>query len=99
MLAHVQNDLFAVGADLSCPIVDEAEYPPLRFEPDYIDRLEGRCALYNEQVPKLRSFILRGGTPAAAAVHIACTVTRRAERSTWAAIQEHCDSMNVLTAK
>lgn len=99
VLTHVQNDLFDVGADLSCPVVDNPEYPPLRVEPDYIDRLEGWCDHYNEQLPKLRSFILRGGTPAAAAVHIACTVTRRAERSAWAAIEEHGDTMNVLTAK
>ncbi|KQV73700.1 cob(I)yrinic acid a c-diamide adenosyltransferase [Aeromicrobium sp. Root344] len=99
VLTHVQNDLFDVGADLSCPVVDNPEHPPLRVEPDYIDRLEGWCDHYNEQLPKLRSFILRGGTPAAAAVHIACTVTRRAERSAWAAIEEHGETMNVLTAK
>jgi len=99
VLTHVQNDLFDVGADLSCPVVEDPKYPPLRVEPDYIDRLEGWCDQYNEQLPKLRSFILRGGTPAAAAVHIACTVTRRAERSAWAALEEHGDTMNVLTAK
>ncbi|MBC7630012.1 cob(I)yrinic acid a,c-diamide adenosyltransferase [Aeromicrobium sp.] len=99
VLTHVQNDLFDVGADLSCPVVATPEYPPLRVEPDYIDRLEGWCDHYNEQLPKLRSFILRGGTPSAAAVHIACTVTRRAERSAWAALAEHGDTMNVLTAK
>ncbi|AXT85560.1 ATP:cob(I)alamin adenosyltransferase [Aeromicrobium sp. A1-2] len=99
VLTHVQNDLFDVGADLSCPVVDNPEYPPLRVEPAYIDRLEAWCDHYNEQVPKLRSFILRGGTPSAAAVHVACTVTRRAERAAWAAIAEHGDSMNVLTAK
>jgi cob(I)alamin adenosyltransferase len=99
VLTHVQNDLFDVGADLSCPVVEDPKYPPLRVEPDYIDRLEGWCDHYNEQLPALRSFILRGGTPAAAAVHIACTVTRRAERSAWAALEAHGDSMNVLTAK
>jgi cob(I)alamin adenosyltransferase len=99
VLTHVQNDLFDVGADLSCPVVDNPKYPPLRVEPEYIDRLEGWCDHYNERLPKLRSFILRGGTPAAAAVHIACTVTRRAERSAWAALEEHGDSMNVLAAK
>jgi cob(I)alamin adenosyltransferase len=99
VLTHIQNDLFDVGADLSCPVVEHPEYPPLRVEPDYIDRLEAWCDHYNEQVPKLRSFILRGGTPAGAAVHIACTVTRRAERSAWAAIEEHGETMNILTAK
>ena len=99
VLTHVQNDLFDVGADLSCPVVEQPEYPPLRVESDYIDRLEGWCDHYNDQLPKLRSFILRGGTPAAAAVHVACTVTRRAERSAWAALDQHGDTMNVLTAK
>ena len=99
VLTHIQNDLFDVGADLSCPVLKNPKYPPLRVEPDYIDRLEGWCDHYNEQLPTLRSFILRGGTPAGAAIHIACTVTRRAERSAWAAIGEHADSMNVLTAK
>ncbi len=99
VLTHVQNDMFDVGADLSCPVVEQPEFPPLRVEPDYIDRLEAWCDHYNEQLPKLRSFILRGGTPSAAAVHVACTVTRRAERSAWAALEVHGDSMNTLTAK
>jgi len=99
VLTHVQNDLFDVGADLSTPVVEDPKYPPLRVEPDYIDRLEQWCDHYNEDLPKLRSFILRGGTPAAAAVHVACTIVRRAERSTWAAIAEHTETTNVLTAK
>jgi len=99
VLTHVQNDLFDVGADLSTPVVENPEFPPLRVEPDYIDRLEAWCDQYNEDLPKLRSFILRGGTPAAASVHIACTIVRRAERTTWAAIAEHGDTMNTLTAK
>lgn len=99
VLTHVQNDLFDVGADLSTPVAEDPEFPPLRVETDYIDRLEGWCDQYNEDLPKLRSFILRGGTPAAAAVHVACTVVRRAERSAWAALAEHGQTMNVLTAK
>jgi len=99
VLTHVQNDLFDVGADLSTPVVQDPEFPPLRVEADYIDRLEGWCDRYNEHLPKLRSFILRGGTPSAAAVHVACTVVRRAERSAWAALAEHGETMNVLTAK
>lgn len=99
VLTHVQNDLFDVGADLSCPIVEDPKHPPLRVEPDYIDRLEGWCDEYNESLGKLRSFILPGGTPAAAELHVARTVTRRAERSAWAAINEHGATMNVLTAK
>jgi cob(I)alamin adenosyltransferase len=99
VLTHVQNDLFDVGADLSCPVVENPEYPPLRVEPDYIDRLEGWCDVYNESLDKLRSFILPGGNLAAAELHVARTVTRRAERSAWAAIDEHGETMNVRTAR
>ncbi len=52
VLTHVQNDMFDVGADLSCPVVENPEYPPLRVEPDYIDRLEGWCDHYNEKLPE-----------------------------------------------
>ena len=99
VLVHIQNDLFDVGADLSCPIVENPEYPQLRVEADYVDRLEAWCDRYNEPLEKLRSFILPGGTPAAAQLHVARTVVRRAERSAWAAIEVHGDTMNVLTAK
>ena len=63
MLTHVQNDLFDVGADFCTPVVEDPEFPPLRIEQDYVDRLEGWCDHYNEDLPKLRSFILNGGTP------------------------------------
>ena len=99
ILVHIQNDLFDVGADLSCPVVKNPEHPQLRVEPAYIDRLEAWCDEYNEPLEKLRSFILPGGTPAAALLHVARTVVRRAERSAWAAIETHGDTMNVLTAK
>ncbi|MEG9226343.1 cob(I)yrinic acid a,c-diamide adenosyltransferase [Aeromicrobium sp. Sec7.5] len=99
VLTHVQNDLFDVGADLGAPIVANPEYPQLRVEPDYVERLEQWCDTYNEQVEKLRSFILPGGTRAAAQLHVARTVTRRAERAAWAAIDEHGETMNPLTAK
>jgi cob(I)alamin adenosyltransferase len=99
VLLHVQNDLFDVGADLSCPVVDNPRFPPLRVEQDYIDRLEGWCDRFNEPLDKLRSFILPGGTTAAAALHIARTVVRRAERAGWAAYSEHSESMNVLAIK
>jgi cob(I)alamin adenosyltransferase len=98
-LVHVQNDLFDVGADLSCPIVDDPAYPPLRVEPDYIDRLEGWCDEFNEPLEPLRSFILPGGTAGAALLHVARTVVRRAERAGWAAYSEHGDTMNVLALK
>ena len=99
VLTHIQNDLFDVGADFCTPVVENPEYPPLRIEGDYVDRLEGWCDHYNEELPKLRSFILNGGTTAAANLHVARTVCRRAERSAWAAHERHADSMNVLAIK
>ena len=94
VLTHVQNDLFDVGADLCTPVVKDPKYPPLRIEQDYVDRLEGWCDTYNEHLPALRSFILNGGTPTAAHLHVARTVVRRAEREAWAAWAEYADSMN-----
>ncbi|MEV7022270.1 cob(I)yrinic acid a,c-diamide adenosyltransferase [Kitasatospora sp. NPDC093558] len=107
VLTRIQNDLFDVGADLATPVVEQsssaasprAEYPPLRVLQSYIDRLEGDCDHYLEQLEKLRSFILPGGTPGAAYLHLACTVVRRAERATWTAIETHGDTVNPLTAK
>ncbi|PVG83354.1 cob(I)yrinic acid a,c-diamide adenosyltransferase [Nocardioides gansuensis] len=96
VLVHVQNDLFDVGADLCTPVVPDPEYPPLRIEQDYIDRLESWCDAYNEDLPNLRSFILNGGTPGGAHLHVARTVVRRAERSAWAAWAEHESTMNPL---
>ncbi len=97
VLTHVQNDLFDVGADLCTPVVPDPEYPPLRIEQDYVDRLEQWCDHYNESLPALRSFILNGGTTAAAHLHVARTVVRRAERAGWAAWDEHKETMNPLS--
>ena len=99
VVTSVQNDLFDVGADLSCPVVANPDHPPLRVTQDYIDRLEGWCDSYNAELEPLRSFILPGGTPGAALLHVARTVARRAERSAWAAIEQHGESVNVLAAK
>ena len=98
VLVRVQNDLFDVGADLATPVVPDPKYPPLRVEQGYVDRLEADCDRFLEGLDKLRSFILPGGTAGAALLHQACTVVRRAERSTWAALAEHGESMNALTA-
>lgn len=98
VLGRVQNDLFDVGADLSTPVVENPKYPPLRVEQSYVDKLEEDCDRFLERLDKLRSFILPGGTPGAALLHQACTVVRRAERSTWAAIEVHGETMNPLTA-
>ena len=98
VLTQVQNDLFDVGADLSCPVVADPKYPPLRVSHAYVERLERWCDHYNEALEPLRSFILPGGTPGAALLHVARTVSRRAERSAWAAIEQYGESMNVLAA-
>ena len=99
VLTRVQNDLFDVGADFSTPVVESPEHPPLRVLPDYVDRLETLCDTYNEGLTPLRSFILSGGTPGAALLHVARTVCRRAERSAWAAYAEHGDSMNIVAIR
>ena len=89
VLTRVQNDLFDVGADLSTPLQRSYEYPPLRVEEEWVTELETHCDHYLERLEKLRSFILPGGTPAAAYLHLALTVVRRAERSVWAAVDAH----------
>lgn len=99
LLIAVQSDLFDVGADISTPVVNNPKYPPLRITDEYVERLEGWCDQYNEQLEPLTSFILPGGSLLAAHLHVARTVTRRAERSVWAAISEHPDSTNVIAAK
>jgi cob(I)alamin adenosyltransferase len=100
VLARVQNELFDVGADLANPISDQPPpYPPLRIEEEYVTRLEGECDSFNEQLPTLRSFLLPGGSPGATLLHMARTVTRRAERSAWATRAEHGDAVSPLPAR
>ncbi|MGN6750968.1 MAG: cob(I)yrinic acid a,c-diamide adenosyltransferase [Intrasporangium sp.] len=107
-LLRVQNELFDVGADLSTPLQETYDFPPLRVDQPWIDDLEADCDRYLEDLPKLRSFILPGGTAGSAYLHLATTIVRRAERSAWGAIAEHGDApgsgrgtggVNVLTAK
>jgi len=98
VLRRIQNDLFDVGADLATPIVPDPEYPPLRVTQDYVDRLETECDRFNADLEKLRSFILPSGTPGAALLHTARTVTRRAERATWALLDEDPERTSTLTA-
>jgi cob(I)alamin adenosyltransferase len=98
LLRRVQNELFDVGADLCTPVVDKPEHEPLRVTPEYITRLESECDQYNEPLSALRSFILPGGTAIAAHLHVARTVVRRAERTTWAALDMYHGGMNSLTA-
>ena len=99
VLLQIQNDLFDAGADLSTPVVAEPQYPPLRITQNYIDRLEGWCDEFNEPLPALNSFVLPGGSPLSALLHVARTVSRRAERSAWAAIEAHPDDTSALPAK
>ncbi|MFV0462560.1 MAG: cob(I)yrinic acid a,c-diamide adenosyltransferase [Nostocoides sp.] len=89
VLGRVQNDLFDVGADLSTPLQESYAHEPLRVQQVWIDELEADCDRFNELVPKLRSFILPGGSIGSAHLHVATTVTRRAERSTWAALEAY----------
>lgn len=89
VLTRVQNDLFDVGADLCSPLRETYEHPPLRVQDRWVDDLEADCDAFNERLDALRSFILPGGTAGSAHLHHACTVVRRAERSTWAAIEAY----------
>lgn len=99
LLSRIQNELFDVGADLANPVTDKPPaFPPLRIDESYISALEEACDEHNADLPVLRSFVLPGGTPGAALLHTARTVTRRAERSAWAALAEHGATVNPLTA-
>lgn len=98
-LLHIQNDLFDAGADLATPVAENPEFPPLRITADYIDRVEAWCDAYNEELAPLNSFILPGGSPLSALLHVARTATRRAERSAWAALDAYPDGVSVLPAK
>ena len=98
LLVAVQNDLFDVGADLCTPVVENPEHEPPRVTEAYVERLEAACDEYNDKLEPLRSFVLPGGTVGASQLHVARTVVRRAERSTWAALDTYHGGMNPLTA-
>lgn len=88
MLARIQNELFDLGADLATPGEDFAPTDmALRIVPAQIARLEAEIDAMNAGLELLRSFILPGGSPAAAALHLARATTRRAERAAVAAAQ------------
>lgn len=89
VLRSIQNEMFDLGADLSNPLAANPEYEPLRVTQDYVDRLERWCDAFGDPLPALRSFILPGGSPAAAYLHMARTITRRAERAAWLAVQRY----------
>ena len=97
LLRSIQNDLFDVGADLCTPVTPDPG--GLRVTAAYTERLETACDEYNESLPKLTSFILPGGTAAAALLHQARVITRRAERSVWALMAVDAERTNAETAR
>ena len=100
LLGRIQNELFDVGADLANPVSPEPPaYQQLRIDESYVTALESACDAYNEALPVLRSFVLPGGTPGAALLHTARAVCRRAERSAWAAVRDHGETVNIWPAK
>lgn len=81
MLMRIQNDLFDLGADLATPEGEEKpSWEPLRITAGQVARIEAEIDALNEHLQPLRSFVLPGGSPASAALHLARTVARRAER-------------------
>ncbi|AZO36553.1 cob(I)yrinic acid a,c-diamide adenosyltransferase [Mesorhizobium sp. M2A.F.Ca.ET.037.01.1.1] len=95
MLSRIQNDLFDLGADLAVPDGGKPlEYEPLRIVAAQTGRVEQDIDLLNKDLQPLKSFVLNGGTPAAAALHLARTVARRAERLMVALAQDPTEHVN-----
>jgi cob(I)alamin adenosyltransferase len=94
-IARIQNELFDLGADLSVPYAEEDGR--LRIGQAEIDRLEADCDVLNEVLPELKSFVLPGGTEAAARLHVARAVCRRAESVALWAASERPVNPHVLT--
>jgi cob(I)alamin adenosyltransferase len=89
MLERIQNDLFDLGADLATPPSDKPlGYEPLRVVASQVKRLEDEIDVLNARLQPLKSFVLPGGSPAAAALHLARAIARRAERSMVALAQQ-----------
>nr|WP_298690565.1 cob(I)yrinic acid a,c-diamide adenosyltransferase [uncultured Dongia sp.] len=86
MLNRIQNDLFDLGADL-CQPEDPKDYPALRVVEAQVERLEQEIDRLNAELKPLKSFVLSGGTPAAAYLHLARTIARRAERDITALME------------
>ena len=99
LLIRIQNDMFDVGADLCTPVVDKPEFEPLRVLESQVEYIESQIDKFNADLKPLKSFVLPSGTPAAALLHVARTVTRRAERATWHAIHSFGGGVNPLSAK
>nr|WIE93196.1 cob(I)yrinic acid a,c-diamide adenosyltransferase [Mesorhizobium sp. WSM4875] len=95
MLSRIQNDLFDLGADLAVPDDGKPlDYEPLRIVAAQTGRVEKDIDALNKDLQPLKSFVLNGGTPAAAALHLARTVTRRAERLMVALAQDPAEHVN-----
>ena len=86
VLVRIQNELFDLGADVSVPV---GLVGRLRVAQPMVDRLEADCDRFNADLPELRSFVLPGGCEAAAGLHVARTICRRAERETLRAGNDH----------
>lgn len=96
ILDRAQNDLFDLGADLATPHSDELKFEPLRIQESQTLRLEREIDQLNDQLSPLTSFILPGGTPAAAYLHVARAVMRRAERAIVALAAEQAVSAEAI---
>lgn len=100
MLSRIQNDLFDLGADLATVETGKPlPYEPLRITQGQVDRLEQEIDALNGELSPLRSFVLPGGTPAAAALHLARTVCRRAERLVVALSEKADEKVSPETVK
>ncbi|MEZ5863851.1 MAG: cob(I)yrinic acid a,c-diamide adenosyltransferase [Geminicoccaceae bacterium] len=97
MLRRIQNDLFDLGADLCRPGADAADATTLRIQESQVLRLEQEIDAMNEALAPLTSFVLPGGTPAAAHLHLARTVCRRAERLVSALLEQ--EPVNALALR
>jgi cob(I)alamin adenosyltransferase len=100
LLRSIQNDMFDVGADLCCPIgKEEKPGERLRVTPAQTERLERAIDQYNEPLKPLNSFVLPGGTPLSAFLHVARTVTRRAERDVVSLVHRDPKGTNAETVR
>jgi cob(I)alamin adenosyltransferase len=99
MLARIQNDLFDLGADLATPQVERKGREDLRVADTQVTRLETEIDAMNEELEPLRSFVLPGGTPASAHLHLARTICRRAERLATALAEKPDEFVSPATIK
>ncbi|MHB2024136.1 MAG: cob(I)yrinic acid a,c-diamide adenosyltransferase [Mycobacteriales bacterium] len=99
LLRRLQNQLFDLGADLATPVSTSPKYPPLRISEAYVSELEAACDEFNAELAPLTSFVLPGGTPGSALLHVARTVARRAERETWALLEAEPATTSDLPAR